>query len=103
MTKTPLLDWQPPANQKHYGGDTFVAERDGARLNAQSKRVHDLMIDGCWRSLSDISAATGDPEASVSARLRDFRKWGFTVDRRYVNRGLFQYRVSRRSVAGGAP
>lgn len=55
-------------------GETYVPEFDYARLNGQAKRVFDLMADGKWRTLREISEATGDPEASVSARLRDFRQ-----------------------------
>lgn len=59
------------------------------------------MNDGKWRTLSEISALTGDGEASISARLRDLRKdefGGLNVDRRRrgdESRGLFEYRVTR--------
>lgn len=81
-----------------FDGITFSHDRDGPRLNAQLRRVRDLMLDGRWRTLADIAAATGDPEASVSARLRDLRKpkhGGYTVDREYVERGLWRYRIER--------
>jgi hypothetical protein len=55
-----------------------------------------VVVDGKWRTLADISAVTGDPEASVSARLRDLRKvkfGGLSVQRRYAGGGLWQYRV----------
>lgn len=83
-----------------YDGDTIDSARDNARLDRQLRRVSDLMADGRWRTLQQISEATGDPESSVSARLRDLRKprWGNrNVERRYVKRGLFEYRV----VVGG--
>lgn len=77
-------------------GETFEAI-DYARLNAQARRVYDVMVDGVWRTLAEISERTGDPEASVSARLRDFRKAKFgtaTVDRRRRGQdaGLWEYR-----------
>lgn len=81
------------------GGDTFNAALDMDRLNAQSRRVFELMRDGDWRTLAEIAATTGDPEASVSARLRDFRKQkfgGMTVDRRRRGEpgdGIFEYRI----------
>ena len=59
-------------------------------------RVLAFMRDGQWHSLQVISEATGDPEASVSARLRDLRKprfGAFLIERRYVERGLFEYRL----------
>jgi hypothetical protein len=55
-----------------------------------------LMKDSRWRTLKDISVKVGCPETSVSARLRDFRKRKFgnhTVERQYVRRGLFKYRL----------
>lgn len=55
------------------GGETYVPEFDYERLNGQAKRVFDLMADGKWRTLREISAETKDPEASVQARMRDFR------------------------------
>jgi hypothetical protein len=82
----------------HQDGDTYDPVIDHGRLNAQSKRVYGLMRDGNWRTLREISTATGDPEASVSARLRDLRKakfGGYEVGRRRrgESSGLWEYRV----------
>jgi hypothetical protein len=89
LMQASLLDWTPPEPK----GETFDRERDGKRLNAQCKRVFDAMRFGDWRTLSSLALVTGDPEASVSARLRDLRKAGHTVERRYVERGLHEYRL----------
>ena len=78
------------------GGYTFVPSRHTSRLNEQHRRVLGVMKDGNWHTLSAISMQTGDPEASVSARIRDFRKkkfGGMTVERRYVAHGLHEYRL----------
>ena len=75
----------PPPGPR--GGETFVPEEDTERLNKQQQRVWDHMIRGGWHTLREISRATGDPEASISARLRDFRKEQFgrhEVERRAV-------------------
>lgn len=96
MMQPDLLSWTPPAILGDRAGETFDAKRDGKRLNAQSADVYRLMRDRQWRTLAEISAVTGHPEASVSARLRDLRKpslGGLTVERNYVSRGLYQYRV----------
>jgi len=80
----------------HRDGQTYVQERDGSRLAKQHNRVLAFMRDGRWHTLEAISEATGDPQASVSARLRDLRKDRFgahLIDRRYVERGLWQYRL----------
>lgn len=81
-----------------FDGDTFDPERDGVRLTKQWKDIWNLMSDGRWRTLWEISRATGHPEASVSARLRDFRKYRFgshTVERSHVAEGLWTYRLTR--------
>lgn len=96
MMQSSLFDWTPPAITGPRDGETFDAARDGRRLNAQAADVYRLMRDGKWRTLAEIAAATDHPEASVSARLRDLRKptlGGLTVERRHVERGVWQYRV----------
>ena len=59
------------------GGKTFDWRRDYARLNIQAADVWRVMTDRKWHTLADIAKRTGHPEASVSARLRDFRKRRF--------------------------
>ena len=83
-----LLDWRPQVM-----GETFNQERDKARLCAQALRVFDLMKDGQWRTLPEIAGMTGDPTPSVSARLRQIRGAGHTVEREHVSNGLWKYRV----------
>lgn len=73
-----------------------VTALDAARLGRQLEAVRSLMLDGRWRSLAEIAEATGSPEASVSARLRDLRKprnGAFSVDRRRRTAGQWEYRV----------
>lgn len=77
-------------------GSTYVHARDGKRLHHQHNRVLAFMRDGQRHSLAEISRATGDPEASVSARIRDLRKPRFgkhTINRYYVRRGLHEYQL----------
>lgn len=77
-------------------GETFNSALDEVRLNRQASAVWSLMADGKWRSLSEISLLTGHPEASVSARLRDFRKSRFgrhEVQRKRDEFGFFNYRL----------
>lgn len=85
-----------------FSGDTFEPEHDAERLSTALAKVRELMLDGKWRTLFELAAATKIPEASASARLRDLRKrrFGFYL----VNRrprgprslGLFEYRVQSR-------
>ena len=88
---------QAPLN---FDGPTFESEFDAERLGKQSRRVFDVVKDGHWRTLEEIGEATGDRStASISARLRDFRKpqfGSFTVNRRARgerSNGLFEYQV----------
>jgi hypothetical protein len=79
-----------------FDGATINQERDKPRLFPQLQRVGEAMKDGRWRTLEQIASATGDPQASISARLRDFRKVKFgahEVERRYVSDGLHEYRL----------
>ena len=86
-----LFDFLPP--NKDRGGKTYERRFDYARLNGQARAVWNAVKDGHWHSLAEISAASGAPEASASARLRDFRKLGLQVDRKRIKDGLFFYRV----------
>ncbi len=83
-----------------HDGATYSAAFDKERLNAQTRRVFDLMSDGLWRTLGEISAACGDPEASVSARLRDLRKekfGGHLVGRRRRTAATWEYQLKGNS------
>ena len=64
--------------------------RDRDRLCGQMKRIYDLMVDGCWRTLAEIEKETGDPQASISAQIRHLRKYRFgahQIDKRRRNDG----------------
>ncbi|MFW6103130.1 MAG: hypothetical protein ACOC7M_02410 [Chloroflexota bacterium] len=82
-----------------FDGPAYVPEHDQVRLTGQIRRIFRLMKDGQWRTLNEISGATGDPHASVSAQLRHLRKSRFgshTVERRRRNspkEGLYEYRL----------
>lgn len=83
----------------HREGGTFDHARDTDRLNRQARAVFNVMKDGKWRTLKTIALLTNEPEASVSARLRDLRKprfGGHVVDRSYVADGIWQYRLEIR-------
>jgi len=84
----------------HRDGETYEPRFDFDRLNRQARMVAEVMIVGQWRTLAEIAELTDQPEASVSARLRDLRKprfGGSTVERRRKSKGLFEYRLLVRS------
>lgn len=86
-----------------FDGETYLRALDHERLAAQLLRVGHIVADGKWHTLRELSSRTGDPEASVSARLRDLRKrkfGGFTVERERLpgkdgKSGLWRYRLVR--------
>ncbi len=78
------------------GGETFERKRDRRRLDGQALRVFEAIKDGKWYTLQQIALAAKCPEASASARLRDFRRPEFLnakVEREYVSNGLHKYRL----------
>lgn len=80
-----------------FHGDVYDETRDKSRLSKQLIRVRDAMLDGKWRTFSQISEITGDPEPSISAQLRHLRKpefGGYDVDKRKLPSGLWEYRVT---------
>ena len=96
-----LFDDAPeePSEPPDFDGWTYQHDRDYVRLKSLLDRVKHRMADGNWWSLWELSERTGGSEASVSARLRDLRKkkfGGHTVERRYVGRGLWEYRLTPR-------
>jgi len=97
--------FSPPPHGDRKGG-TFSPELDGARLNGQADAVWKIVRDGQWHTLAEIASRTGAPEASVSARLRDFRRpefGGWTIERRRVNEdertGQHEYRLLLKGAA----
>lgn len=79
-----------------FDGADYVPTRDDLRLGKQLKKIYELMADSHWRSLSEIEAATGEPQASVSAQLRHLRKKRFglhIVNRRHEGGGLYKYQL----------
>lgn len=93
MTDQPdLLTWKPP-EPADVKGETYSPERDGKRLNRQTLAVFNCIKDGEWWLLRGLSQHTNSPEASVSARLRDLRRFGFTIQREHVKDGLHRYRM----------
>ena len=82
-----------------FDGITINDERDNGRLTKQLDAVRAAMLKWPeWWTLAHLAETTGYPEASVSARLRDLRKakfGGYNVERKYVERGIWAYRVTR--------
>lgn len=85
-----------PTGIARFDGPEYIPSRDHERLSSQFRRIFNLMSDGQWRTLQDITDATEDPQSSVSAQLRHMRKVRFgahTVNRRHMGDGLFEYQL----------
>lgn len=68
----------------------------------QRDRVLRLMRSGGWWTLQNLQDATGDPQPSISARLREFRRpefGGYDVQKVRLNTGLYEYRLKRKRKA----
>lgn len=79
-----------------FDGSDYLPKRDDVRLTKQSDKIFNLMRDGVYRTLEQISQLTKEPQASVSAQLRHLRKPKFgshTINKRYRGEGLFEYQL----------
>jgi len=79
-------------------GPAYDEEIDGPRVEKQHETIRDYMLSSLWRTLSEIAATTGYPEASVSAQLRHLRKPRFGAysvqkRRRVADKGTWEYLV----------
>ena len=88
-----------------FDGDDYRPPFDFNRLKSQAAHIFKLMLDGQWRTLSEIAEITGYGESSISSQLRNFRKKPFGrhgVDRQRRGRpgvGLYEYRLIVRAQA----
>jgi hypothetical protein len=88
-----------------FNGADYDHARDQKRLSVQLMRVWNVMSDGAWRTLAEISQLTGDPPASISAQLRHLRKSRFgchEVRKVHLRNGLYVYSL-RPNPAGVKP
>lgn len=85
-----------PENLPDHDGTTYDPTLDKIRLNTQLRRVFEVMRHGGWWSLPKIAELTGDPESSISARIRDLRKpkfGGYQVEHMRQTSGTWIYRL----------
>lgn len=78
-------------------GATFDAARDQNRLDKQRDRVWAVLVDGLWHTSAEFEQRVGDNWASLSARVRDFRKakfGGHTILRHCIGGGLWEYKLA---------
>lgn len=86
-------------NSPHFDGPD-VSPEDTKRLTGQLLRIYTVMKDGKWRTLAELEALTGDPQASISAQCRNLRKARFgahNVERQRRSGGTYEYRLAVQS------
>lgn len=106
MHTADLFDFTPksePANSfaaVALAGVEFDPARDSERLTRQVDCIRDVALEMGWTTIQKLTAElrkrhprVGFPENSVQAQLRNLRKIGFTVERRHVKNGLFEYQL----------
>jgi len=87
----------------HFDGPSYEAQYDQVRLMGQIKDIYEYMKNGHWRTLGEIEAATGYPQASISAQLRHLRKDKFGAHQTHKRRkgplksGLWEYSLEVRT------
>lgn len=86
-----------------FGGDVPETAQEAAQIGGCRSQVIAIMGDGIWRTLPMIAAElkrryrTRAMETAISARVRDMRRKGFTVEHRRTRPGsnLYEYRAHR--------
>lgn len=68
---------ESPSAAPEFDGAAYEPSKDKERLTGQLERVYEAVKDGRWLTLAGIASRTGDPEASISAQLRNLRKSRF--------------------------
>lgn len=98
-TMSPLEETTIKISEQKFDGVGYDKDLDHIRLTGQMLQVWTLMKKGSWNTLKGIELATGFPQASISACLRNFRKekfGGHTVDRqrREPGSGTWIYKLT---------
>lgn len=79
---------------KFSGSDLDASDK--TRLKKQYPVIFAMMRDGQWRTVREIAEATGFPENSIQAQLRNMRKPEFgkhQTPKQRRNGGLWEYRL----------
>jgi hypothetical protein len=88
------MSYEEPA----FDGVTYDHDRDYERLMSQLNQVFEIMKDGKWYTIQDVTArVTHGTETSISEKIRSLRKdkhGAHTVERRYLSNGLYEYKLT---------
>lgn len=81
--------------------EDYRGNEDQGRLKKQLEAIKSLMLDGEWRTVTEVFEITGFPETSISSQFRHLRKpeyGAYRVERRRRKdaagkAGVSEYRV----------
>lgn len=96
MTETTQIHLPLPDPRTAFGGKTYNAEADFARLTLNLRKVFAFLKDGEWHTIPEIAKEVGCSETGASARVRDLRKEHFgshTVESERAGKGSWRYRL----------
>ena len=62
-------------------------------IHRSRPKVKDIMSDGNWHTLEEMSNLCRISQASVSARIRELKHYGMEYDRQLLTKGTYKYRV----------
>ena len=85
---------------RRFQGSDYDEALDGPRLTGQILRIREAIEGAGYLTLEEIQQRTRDPQASISAQLRNLRKdsnGGHTVDKRRRGKpgaGCWEYRFT---------
>ncbi len=85
------------SESQHQETNTPAAEW---RVKGPTQRavVLNLLQNSSWCTMRELSVLSGFSQGSVSSRIRDLRMpefGGYTIERRFVTRGVYEYRLTK--------
>ena len=100
-----MIVWEKPNHQAEnvgpadFSGSDYDKDLDFPRLKGQMLRIYACLLPGEWWTLREIEEETGDPQASISAQIRNLRKEKFgshVVERRrnFFSAGTWEYQIN---------
>lgn len=88
--------YQALDKEPEFDGAFYDSYRDKDRLTAKQKELFELMKDGLYRTVPEMTQIIGGTQTGASAAIRNFRKLkfgGYLVQIRNIGKGLYQYRL----------
>lgn len=78
-------------------GSDYDPKRDEQRLGEGYRRTFEVMKDGHWRTPQEIAELSGCRLDSALRFVRLTKKFGHTVNKEYVDHGIWKYQIVTRN------